>query len=612
MNTPRLCSIFMQTEKYQSWTETVSADVAAAVLETRFRAMPALPGVIVTVDGEIAGVLSRKAFFSVLSRPYGREVYLKRPLREMLASAMPPPLVLDEETSLATACRMALKRDESSRFEPVLLKEAGRARIIELAAILSAQADVMEQALEEQLQLARELQAARQRAEYEAIHDPLTGLLNRKGFLAQMQAFMAPALDHNGRDYSLFFFDLDSFKLINDSLGHQAGDELLLQVAQRLVAIQTLCNTGHSEIGAEACCVVGRHAGDEFVCLHAVSSDPASSWHVAEKLYSSLTEPYMLAGKPYTIGVSIGMVGRLGPYQSEEAALRDADIAMYEAKRSHSQKIVLFEPAMHKVAERRLTLESALPEAVARGDLILYFQPIISFEPERVFAQEVLLRWQSPLGLLAPKEFISISEKSGSIDEIGLWTLEATCRWMQAAQARLPEEEIRVSINISPIQLTNPALPSKFANICAKMGASPDRILIELTEQSAIATPERTMQFMQELKRHGFLLALDDFSGGYSLAWLHKLPVDILKIDASLTAEVDSSTKAAKIAAGILGLSNSLGISVVAMGVERISQMTTLRQLGFSLMQGYYFGRPNPDPLGNSIVSPNIITYNAK
>ena len=598
MDSLRVCSIFTRQGKYQSWTETMPAEVAAAVLEARFRAMPALPGVIVTVGDKIAGLLSRRAFLAALSRPYGREVFLKRPLQELMASAMPEILVLDDQTSLATACRMALGRDDSARFEPILLKGANGPRIVELAALLSAEADALEQALQEQRELASELQAARRRAEYDAIHDPLTGLLNRKGFLAQMQVLTASAANHAGGDYGLLFFDLDRFKLINDSLGHQVGDELLIQVAQRLAAIEDLCNTGHDEAGAGPCCVVGRHSGDEFVLLHAVSGDAASLWQAARRLYRSLTAPYVLDGKPYTIGVSIGMVGTLTPYQSQEAALRDADIAMYQAKRSHSQKIVLFEAAMHAVAERRLTLENDLREAVAQGNLILHFQPIMSFEPERPFAYEVLLRWQSPLGLLAPGEFIALAEETGMIDEIGFWTLKATCRWLHATQARWPREEIRASINFSPVQLANPALPAKFASICAATDVPPDRILIELTEQSAIAAPERAAQFLRELKNYGFLLVLDDFGAGYSsLTWLHKLPFDMLKIDSSLTAEVDCSSSAPKIAAGILNLSNSLGLSVVANGVERPSQMEKLRLLGFHLMQGYYFGRPHPDPL---------------
>jgi len=601
MDALRLCSIFIQRGKYQSWTETMPAGDAAAVLETRFRATPALPGVIVTIGGKITGLLSRRAFLAALSRPYGREVFLKRPLRELMASAMPETLALDDQTPLAMACRMALARDDAARFEPILLKCANGPRIVELAALLSAQADALEQALDEQRELALELQEARRRAEYDAIHDPLTGLLNRKGFLTQMQVLMASGANHAGCDYGLLFFDLDRFKLINDSLGHQVGDELLIEVAQRLATMETICNTGHDEACAKPCCVVGRHSGDEFVLLHAVSGDAAPLWQVAQKLYGLLTLPYVLEGKPYTIGVSIGVVGMLTPYQSQEAALRDADIAMYEAKRSHSQKIVLFEVAMHAVAERRLALENDLREAVSQGNLILYFQPIISFEPERPFAYEVLLRWQSPLGLLTPGEFIALAEETGMIDDIGFWTLETTCHWLRAAQPRWPREEIRASINVSPVQLANPALPSKFASICAATGVPPDRILIELTEKSAIEAPERAAQFLLELKHYGFLLALDDFGAGYSsLTWLHKLPVDMLKIDGSLTADVDCSSSAAKIAAGILNLSHSLGLSVVANGVERLSQMEKLRDIGFHLMQGYYFGRPCPDPLGTS------------
>lgn len=599
MDAPRLCSIFMPQGKYQSWAETLSADDTAAILEARFRAVPALPGVIVTVGGEIAGLLSRRAFFAALSRPYGRDIFFKRPLRELMASVMPETLVLDDQISLAAACRMALARDDSTRFEPILLEGEDGPRIAELAALLFAQANVMEQALDEQRLLAAKLQVAQRQAEHDANHDALTGLLNRKGFLAQVQALMTSAENHAGGDYGLLFFDLDRFKLINDSLGHHVGDELLIQVAQRLTAMETMCNTGHGEIGAEANCVVGRHSGDEFVLLYAVSGDAGRLRQMAQNLYSMLTMPYVLDGKPYSIGVSIGMVSTLTSYQSRDAALRDADIAMYEAKRSHSQKIVLFEAAMHAVAERRLTLEGDLREAVARGNLLLYFQPVMDIQAGRPFAYEVLLRWQSPHGLLVPGDFIALAEEIGMLDDIGFWTLEAICHWLLSVQARWPEEEICASINISPLQLINPTMPAKFASICAEVGVAPNRIIIELTEQSAIAAPERAAKFLRELKAYGFQLALDDFGAGYSsLTWLHKLPVDMLKIDSSLTAEVDCSSSAAKIAGGILNLSNSLGLSIVVNGVERQSQVEKLRELGFRLMQGYHFGRPQQEPLG--------------
>jgi diguanylate cyclase (GGDEF)-like protein len=598
MDVPRLCSIFMPQGKYQSWAETLSADDTAAILEARFLAVPALPGVIVTEGGEIAGLLSRRTFFTTLSRPYGRDIFLKKPLREFMATVMLETLVLDDQISLPAACRMALARDELTRFEPILLTGEDGPRITELTALLFAQASALEHALAEQRLLAAKLQVAQRQAEHEANHDALTGLLNRKGFLAQMKALMTSAENHTGVDYALLFFDLDRFKLINDSLGHHAGDELLIQVAQRLTAMKTMCNTGHGEIGAGETYAVGRHSGDEFVLLYAFSGDAGELRRMAQDLYSMLTMPYVLDGKPYSIGVSIGMVSRLTSYQSHDAALRDADTAMYVAKRSHSQKIVLFEASMHEVAKWRLTLEGDLREAVARNSLLLYFQPVMDIQAGGPFAYEVLLRWQSPHGLLAPGDFIAVAEEIGMLDDIGFWTLEAICHWLLSIQARWPEEEICASINISPMQLLNPTMPAKFASICAEVGVAPSRIIIEITEQSAIAAPERAAKFLRELKAYGFQLALDDFGAGYSsLTWLHKLPVDMLKIDSSLTAEVDCSSSAAKVARGILDLCNNLGLSVVVSGIERQSQVEKLRELGFRLMQGYYFGSPQPEPL---------------
>lgn len=413
---------------------------------------------------------------------------------------------------------------------------------------------------------------------------------------ARVQALMASGTGRSDRSYGLLFLDLDRFKLINDSLGHQAGNALLVQVAQRLITAGDR-RKGVARRGA-TCCIVGRHSGDEFVILHEISGDTASLWSAAQEFYNALTLPYMLDGKSYAIGVSIGMVGSLAPYRNHEAALRDADIAMYEAKRSATQKIVLFEPAMYVQVEHRLLLERDLRQAISKGEMVLYFQPIVCLAKGNSFAHEVLLRWQSPHGLLSPGEFIPLAEETGLINDIGYWVLEAACRWLSAAQTSDGHEDTRVSINVSPVQLADAALPAKFAGICASLGVSPNRILIEITEQSAMASPERAAQFLSELKDYGFMLALDDFGTGYSsLSWLYKLPVDILKIDRSLIGEVNSARSAAKMAAGILNLSNSLGLQVIAEGVECATQVEKLRKLGFSLLQGYYFGRPRSDPI---------------
>lgn len=588
--------VLRNSDRYPSYTQSVTADDSGTTLEAVFHATPNLPAVMVYARHKMVGVLSYRMFRDTLSRAFGRELFLKRPIAVMIETILQPIFELDDQVELATACRLALSRDTSVRYEPILVTSlTSPPRIVALTTLLSAQADALEQALISQYELATELELSRSQAEHDATHDSLTGLLNRKGFLQQMQAFMASGSDQHGVSYSLLFLDLDRFKHINDSLGHQTGNELLIQVSERLTLTAQQCDANSCTAVSS---VVGRHSGDEFVILQAASDDTFPILDAARQFYRELTLPYILKGQPYDIGVSIGVVSSLESYNSYEAALRDADIAMYEAKRSVLRKIVFFETSMYSQVEQRLVLETDLRQAILRGELTLYYEPIISTKTGSIFAHEALLRWNSPHGLLTPEQFIYLAEETGLINEIGFFVLESACNWLSDS-AHLDRNRNRfVSINVSPVQLANSVLPTKFAEICKQAGVSPKRIIIEITEQCAMASPERTGYVLAELKDLGFMIALDDFGTGYSsLAWLHKLPVDIIKIDKSLINEVDSSESTAKMAAGILNMCASLDLKVVAEGVERSTQAHKLQRLGFHLLQGYYFGYPCPEPI---------------
>ena len=617
MDDIRLASIFRPENQFKAWTNIISIDETAITLEALFQREQALPGVIIEENHQSRTLLSRRVFFAVISRPFGREVFLKRPLRELLASAKPETLILSEDTPLSVACRAALARCDSNRFEPFIMISGASAFIIELADLLLAQADALEktvfeksllaetatqtasdlkQALQEQHQLAEELERARTLAEHDATHDSLTGLLNRKGFFAEMRAAMTAKASGKGPDYGLLFLDLDRFKLINDSLGHHRGNELLIQVAERLSALAARCNSSAlQDAFSQDKCIVGRHSGDEFVLLQSIDEDPDAILKTAQTLLASLTAPYMLGGKPYTIGVSIGLVGALSHYEDHEPALRDADIAMYEAKRHKEQPIVRFESPMHKTVERRVELEAELREAVHRNELVLHYQPIIDTFTGAVFAYEGLLRWQRERDIIPPGEFISVAEETGLINEIGLHVMRSACHWMKNHTQKGGNANSLVSLNISAVQLANTELPAQFEAICLNEAVPTSRFILEVTEQSAMSYPERSLNILEDLKQRGFRLALDDFGTGYSsLSWLHKYPFDLLKVDRSLIAGVGQTANSEKMAAGILHLSKILGLHVIAEGVERLSQKQTLNETGFQLMQGYHFGRPAP------------------
>ncbi|MCB8879636.1 EAL domain-containing protein [Acidisoma cellulosilytica] len=607
MNDSQLATVF-RSGSCRTWTTSISIDERSSLLEQLFLTEPALPGIIVCQGSDIRGLLSRRVFLAALSQAYGREIFLNRPLQELLTSVALQTLTLSEDTPLPTACRAALAREEVTRFEPLLVTVGGETHIVQLADLLLAQAGALERnvalknelaehsakvaadlqvALAEQHQLARDLVGARNLALYDALHDPLTGLLNRKGLFTEIASRTEAAVSL-GRDACLLFLDLDRFKLINDSLGHHVGNQLLVEVAQRLSAIA-------DQYGEESC-VAARHSGDEFVLLCTAQHGEDEVLALAQAVHRSLTTPYMLDGKPYTLGVSIGAVAAVSFYQDVELAMRDADIAMYTAKRSKDRKIMLFEPAMHKVVERRVALEAALRQAVSRGEFRLHYQPILDVETDRVFAYEALLRWQRPDGIMSARHFIDLAEETGLTNEIGLWVVRTACRWLKTVQAKGQGPQTKVSLNVSAAQIMTIHLPEQIARICREEGLAPEHCIIEVTEQSAMVDPERAALVLQELKRLGFSLALDDFGTGYSsLSWLHKYPFDVLKIDRSLTAEVGQPGGSSKMAAGILHLSQLLGLHVVAEGIERQEQMDALHQLGFRLMQGYHIGRPQPD-----------------
>lgn len=601
-----LASVFRAGFSYRTWTTSISIDERSVLLERLFLSDPALPGAIVREDDRIVGLLSRGLFLASLSQAYGREIYLNRPLRELLTSISLQTLTLSEDLTLTTACRMALAREPVMRFEPLLVMFADGPCIIQLADLLLAQADALEKsialknalmahseqvtaelqvALSEQHQLASDLLDARNLALHDALHDPLTGLLNRKGLFAQIAANSAPS---GGQEACLLFLDLDRFKLINDSLGHHVGNQLLVEVADRLSVI-----AGQYRDGV---CIAARHSGDEFVLLCMVRQGEPEVLMLAEAVYRALTAPYMLEGRPYTLGVSIGAVVALSGYPDVDLAMRDADIAMYAAKRSKDRKIALFEPAMHKVVKHRVALEAELRQAIAQGALRLHYQPIHDAESGCVFAYEALLRWQRGSELLSAKYFIDLAEEMGLTHEIGLWVTRTACRWLRAMHAKTGNDTCKVSLNVSATQIMNISLPDQIAQIWREEQMPSKHCIIEVTEQSAMVDPERAAVVLQDLKRLGFSLALDDFGTGYSsLSWLHKYPFDVLKIDRSLTAEVGQPGSSSNMAAGILYLSQILGLRVVAEGIETQAQQDALHQLGFRLMQGYHIGRPQAD-----------------
>ena len=428
-----------------------------------------------------------------------------------------------------------------------------------------------------------ELRTANALLASQASHDPLTGLANQVLFRDEV-ARATGALGASGR-LAVLFIDLDDFKNVNDSLGHSVGDMLLVGVADRL----RRCVRGID--------TVARLGGDEFaVLISAVSGDSdagSEAVEIAERIRRSLSEPITVAGRPVVTGASVG-IAFSRPGDGVDELLRNADLAMYQAKNSGRNQYRTYEPAMHDAALRRLEVDSRLRGASGRGELVVHYQPIVELGSGRIRAVEALVRWLHPdQGLLMPADFVSFAEDSGIIHEIGhhvlLTACQDACEWGTALG---PDRSPAVTVNVSPRQLLDDRLPAGVAKIVERTGIDPARVVLEITEGALMQDPSSAARRLEDLTRVGVRLAVDDFGTGHSsLAHLQRFPIDTLKIDRSFVTEVQEHTGSSLVQA-IVQLAHTLGMTTVAEGVEREGQRDHLIGLGCDLAQGYLYHRP--------------------
>ena len=413
----------------------------------------------------------------------------------------------------------------------------------------------------------------------QALHDPLTGLANRALFADRLEHALARGRGP-GTTVAILVIDLDGFKDINDSLGHDAGDDLLTIAGMRL--------QGHARPGD----TVARLGGDEFgVLLEDIAT--AEAMRSANALLEGLATPIVLRDRDLTPTASIGIAIAAG--EDAEALLRNADTAMYAAKRQGKGGYALFEPAMHATVLERLDLAADLSRAVEKGQLHLCYEPQISLESGRVCCLEALVRWRHPTrGEVSPGEFIPLAEETGMILPIGHWVLREACRQVKAWQERWPAPApLTIAVNLSARQLQHPGIVDEVRAALAATGLDSQSLVLEITETAIMEQLDAAITILTELRRLGVRLALDDFGTGYSsLSYLQRLPVDILKIDRSFVAGVAKSTQDSALARGILTLGQTLGLETVAEGIETAEQLAALRELGCQLGQGYYFARP--------------------
>jgi len=418
---------------------------------------------------------------------------------------------------------------------------------------------------------------------HSALHDSLTGLANRNLFMDRLSRSIERLKRRDDYLFAVLFLDLDRFKVVNDGVGHLMGDQLLVAVARRLKECMRSADT------------LARVGGDEFAVLADDIKDVADATRVAERLQEQLSEPFSLRGQDVFVTSSIGIAPGAKGYDQPEELLRDADVAMYRAKTLGRARCEMFDTSMHAHAVARLRLETDLWRAVEREEFRLYYQPIISLPDGEIGGFEALLRWQHPKrGLLLPAAFLALAEETGLMVPIGRWVLHEACRQMVQWQQQFADRRsLSISVNLSAKQLAQPDLVEEVARILEQTGLDAGSLILEVPESLIMAPSETASETLVKLKGLGIALHMDDFGTGHSsLGYLHRFPIDALKVDRSFIAKMGNERQSWEIVRTIIMLAHNLSMDVIAEGVETGEQLTQLKSLRCEHWQGFLFSRP--------------------
>jgi diguanylate cyclase (GGDEF)-like protein len=421
-----------------------------------------------------------------------------------------------------------------------------------------------------------------QRVHHVAQHDVLTGLPNRSLLQDRLSQAVAYA-GRSGHQVWVMLIDLDRFKFVNDSMGHKAGDVLLMTVAARLRSALRDTDT------------VARLSGDEFVVILTEHEDQKLSVDVVQRLMDSVAQPVMLGSKEFFVTCSIGVAVFPTDGAPADSLIEHADIAMYRAKKLGRNNFQFYTPAMNEEATERVRIESALRNALERDEFVLHYQPQVDLASGEIVGMEALIRWQHPeMGMVAPNRFIGVAEETGLIVQIGAWVMRTACQQTQAWQQD-GLGKLCVAVNLSARQFGAPNLIADIRAVLAETGLPPGCLEIELTESLFMSDVTLAVELLHAMKALGINLSIDDFGTGYSsLSYLSRFPIDVLKIDRSFVAEITRDSNDAAIVASIIALAHNLKLAVIAEGVETEEQLDYLRRHGCDEMQGYYFSRPLP------------------
>lgn len=453
---------------------------------------------------------------------------------------------------------------------------------------------------------------AQEKLEYNALHDALTGLPNRSLLVRKLQRVLVRARRHDDYKFALLFIDVDEFKLVNDSLGPTAGDELLVQITRRIAvslrgleAIPSVFDEQQRDSSASED-VLAKLPGDEFAVLLDDIRDPSDALRVCERVQKNLSFPFNIAGQELVITASIGVaLGSDADIQPTDL-LRNAEIAMHRAKHAGRARSQVFDSAMHGSAIQRLQLESELRKGIERNEFRVAYQPVFSLQTGFVTGFEALSRWHKPEGIVMPGAFVDVADQTGLMEVINQTLMHEAFSnlraWQQIYGSRTP---LTMSVNVTHRQFAQPTLHTEIAKVIADAGVDPASVELEIIETVAMSATEQQHSILSDLKSVGVRLSIDDFGTGYSsLARLQQLPVDTLKIDRQFISAMDTSESSREIVRVIVMLAHSLGLKVVAEGVETEQQMKYLRNIGCDMGQGYLFSKPIYEAAVHELLKP--------
>ncbi len=436
----------------------------------------------------------------------------------------------------------------------------------------------------QQEQIEKELRQSREKFMFAAYYDPLTSLPNRNQFVEQVRNCLEESKEDKNFSFTILSLDLNKFKTINESLGHKTGDKLIVSVARRLL----------NSVRADD--FVARFSGDEFGIILTDISKEEDVISCIKIITTYFKESFEIDERSVFTSVAVGVAIANSDYEAAEDIVRDAEIAMYQAK-SREQKYEIFDPSMHAHAVSRLQMETDLRYAVERNELAAYFQPIVCLQTMNIIGFEALMRWNHPeKGLISPGEFIPISEDTGLIIPMTLWMLRDSCQKLAKWSAMAPEsEQMVMSVNLSGKHFAQDDLVAQVKNILSEEKIDPKYLKLEITESAIMGNGETAIKILEQLKRVGVQLSIDDFGTGYSsLSYLHRFPIDTLKIDRSFVSSMDSGSENGEIVRTVIALAKTLGLTIIAEGIETIHQLHQLRILGCEYGQGFLFSRPLP------------------